>query len=69
MHLCFSSKVLGDISSYTGQQNNIDDMCDIAKNSLASDEYSSYKTTKSQLRKDIENYFIENYKLQLITKN
>ena len=69
MHLCFSSKVLGNINSYTAKQNNPDDMCDITYNNLATDEHSSYKITSSELRSNVEKYFIENHKLKLISKN
>jgi hypothetical protein len=69
MHLCFTSKLLGNISSYVAEQSIKDDRCDIYDNKLANDEYSSYKTTSSQLRSNIEKYFIENYKLKLITNN
>ena len=69
MHLCFSSKVLGNINSYTAKQNNRDDMCDITYNKLANDEHSSYRITSSELRSNVEKYFIENNKLKLISKN
>ena len=69
MHLCFSSKVLGGINSYTAKQCSLNDMCDISNNKLATDQYSSYKVTNQSLRSNVEKYFIENYKLQLITKN
>jgi len=69
MHLCFSSKVLGNINSYTAKQSNQDDTCDITNNRLACDCFSSYKTTNPELRSNVEKYFIENYNLQLITKN
>jgi len=69
MHLCFSSKVLGNINSYTAKQNNPCDMCDITHNNLASDQYSSYKVTSPELRANVEKYFINNYKLELISKN
>tara|TARA_B110000114_G_C15092689_1_gene399513 strand:- start:3334 stop:4044 length:711 start_codon:yes stop_codon:yes gene_type:complete len=69
MHLCFSSKVLGNIDSYTAKQCSSGDMCDIANNQLAIDQYSSYKVCKPELRSNVEKYFIENHNLQLITKN
>mgnify|MGYP001442468499 CR=1 FL=1 len=69
MHLCFSSKVLGNINSYLAKQNNYEDMCDISHNQYACDEHSSYKITKPELRSNVEKYFIENYKLELISKN
>ncbi len=69
MHLCFSSKVLGNIHSYTGKQETADDQCDIQLNRLATDQYSSYLTTSSQLRKNVEEYFTKNYDLKLIDKN
>jgi hypothetical protein len=69
MHLCFSSKVLGNINAYTAEQRSSDDMCDITNNQLATDQYSSYKVTNPELRSNVEKYFIENYNLQFITKN
>lgn len=69
MHLCFSSKVLGNINSYIGKQCSQNDMSDITNNQLASDQYSSYKVTNPELRSNVEKYFIDNYNLQLITKN
>ena len=69
MHLCFTSKVLGNIKSYIAKQSNYNDMCDIVYNKLATDQYSSYKITNNQKRSDVEKYFIEKYKLKLITKN
>ena len=69
MHLCFTSKVLGNISSYTASQSNTDDMCDITNNQLACDQHSSFKVTSSELRSNVEKYFIDNYKLELIIKN
>ena len=66
MHLCFSSKVLGNINSYTAKQSNQNDSCDITNNRLATDEHSSYKVTKPELRSNVEKYFIENYKLEFI---
>mgnify|MGYP000950759047 FL=1 len=69
MHLCFSSKVLGNINSYTAKQCSSDDMSDITNNKLVSDQYSSYKVTSSELRGNVEKYFIENHKLQLIIEN
>jgi hypothetical protein len=68
MHLCFSSKILGNIKSYVGKQNKIEDSCDITNNKLASDEHSSFKITKNNVRSNVEKYFIEKYNLQLITK-
>jgi len=69
MHLCFSSKLIDNIKSYVGKQSVLDDACDITNNELASDIHASYKTTSSELRSNIEKYFIENYKLELITEN
>jgi hypothetical protein len=69
MHLCFSSKVLGNINAYTARQTCPGDMCDITSNQLATDQHSSYKVTKPELRSAVEKYFIENYELQLLTKN
>tara|TARA_B100000575_G_scaffold294499_1_gene310856 strand:+ start:5289 stop:5996 length:708 start_codon:yes stop_codon:yes gene_type:complete len=59
MHLCFSNKVYGKINSYTAKQLTVDDMCDIAYNKLADDAFSSFKTTKTSLRENVEKYWIE----------
>ena len=69
MHLCFSSKVLGNINSYTAKHCSLDDMCDITNNQLATDQYSSYKVTKPELRSNVEKYFIEQFNLYLITNS
>ena len=69
MHLCYSAKILGNISSFVGKQDNNDDECDISKNKLADDEYSSYKTTPNILRINVEKYFIQKYDLKLIEYN
>lgn len=69
MHLCFASKVLGGIESYVAKQSTIDDMADTFNCRLADDIHSSYKVTKPELRSNVETFFIENYNLQLITKN
>ncbi len=69
MHLCYSSKILGNISSYIGKQTNINDMSDTFNNILANDIHSSFKKTPRQLRIDVENYFINNYNLTLIKDN
>tara|TARA_B100000900_G_scaffold142671_1_gene120961 strand:+ start:20118 stop:20828 length:711 start_codon:yes stop_codon:yes gene_type:complete len=69
MHLCFTSKILGNIPAYTGIQITKEDMCDITNNYLAADQYASFKTTSKELRSNVEKYFIENYKLELITNN
>ena len=69
MHLCFTSKILGGINSYTAKQCNLDDTCDTTNNKLAGDEFSSYIVTNPKLRSDTEKYFIENYKLELIKEN
>lgn len=66
MHLCFSSKVLGGIHSYSCIQNTIEDMCDISFNSLACDDFSSFKTTSRELRSGVEKYFLENHGLKMV---
>ena len=69
MHLCFSSKVLGNIDSYCCKQINNNDLCDISMNRFADDIHASYRTTTPELRQNVEKYFVENYKLKLIEKN
>tara|TARA_Y100000768_G_scaffold47219_1_gene30829 strand:+ start:257 stop:976 length:720 start_codon:yes stop_codon:yes gene_type:complete len=69
MHLCFSSKLLGGINSYTAKQINKEDMCDIYYNKLASDEHSSFKKTSNNLRKGIQKHFVEKYDFKFIDYN
>lgn len=69
MHLCYSLKVLKDINTYTYSSHNFYSGLDSMKNALADDDFSSYKFTSTESRKNIEKYFIENYGLQLIDKN
>ncbi len=69
MHLCFSSKLLGNINSYTGKQINENDFCDITNNRLADDEHSSFRKTKHELRSNVEKYFIKKYELKFIEEN
>ena len=66
MHLCFSSKVLGNIKSYIAKQSTPNDNCDITHNSLAGDEHASFRITNPELRKDVEKYFIKNYNLEFV---
>tara|TARA_Y100000389_G_scaffold192418_1_gene219833 strand:- start:764 stop:1468 length:705 start_codon:yes stop_codon:yes gene_type:complete len=68
MHFCFSSKILGGIESFVGEQLNKEDMCDVAMNSLASDQFASWRTTKMSLRKAVEQYWIDKG-LKYITNN
>ena len=58
MHFCYSSKILGNISSYVGKQIG-NGLSDTTNNRLAGDEFASFKTTSSDLRKSVENYFIK----------
>ena len=59
MHFCYSAKLLGNINSYCAKQNTIDESNDIVYNKYASDNYSSYKTTNIELRKNVEKYFLD----------
>ena len=68
MHFCYSSKILGNISSYVGKQIG-NGLSDTTNNRLAADEFASFKTTSSDLRKSVENYFIKNFDLKLIENN
>lgn len=69
MHLCFSSKILGNISSYIGKRPNQDSNCDITNNSLADDQFASFKTTNKELRQSVEKYFVNSYNIKFINKN
>ncbi len=66
IHLCYSCKCKGNINTYLCKHLTSDDDCDIASNSLSCDRFSSYLTTSATLRKNIEDYFIENYNLEII---
>lgn len=68
MHFCFSAKLLGNIKCYFAQQANIQECCDLKMNGYATDAFSSYKTTKTELRESVEKYFLEKG-LKLIEKN
>ncbi len=69
MHFSFSSKVLGNINSYCSKQDNIEDISDITINRLAVDNHSSFLTMNPELRKSVEQYFIDNYGLNMIEHN
>ncbi len=69
MHLCFSAKILGNISSYVCCQNNEDEMCDTTMNELAGDEHATWRTPSNNIRDTVEDYFINNFNLKMIEKN
>jgi len=59
MHLCYSCKLYGNIDSYVAKHNTMDECSDIAMNNLAMDEFTSFNNKNiSQLRRNIENYWI-----------
>ena len=58
MHLCYSSRVLGNIASYIGEHNTREECSDTTMNGLCHDQFASYVNTPRQIRVDIENYFI-----------
>lgn len=60
MHFCFTSKILGDINSYQTGHKTINECSDITNNALADDNFSSFKTTDSNLRINTEKYWVEN---------
>ena len=66
MHLCFSSKILGNIDSYQCSHPTNDEICDTMKNGLAGDKFASYRTTSADLRKSIEQYFIDKHNLKMV---
>ena len=66
MHLCFSCKILQNIDSYLCEHTNKEEIEDITHDKLATDQYSSYKTTSQELRKNVEKYFIEKYNLEMV---
>jgi hypothetical protein len=68
MHLCYSCKVKGNIKAYICKQVEAEDNCDTAFGGLSCDKFSSYLTTKQNLRKAVEDNFIHNHGLQIITE-
>jgi len=68
MHLCYSCKVKSNINTYICKQEIEQDNCDITNGSLSCDKFASYLTMSQITRKNVENYFIKNYNLQLITE-
>ena len=58
MHLCFSSKLLGGIKSYIGEQKTREDMSDLSMNALAGDLVASWRTVSDNARKKVEQYWI-----------
>lgn len=69
MHLCFSSKIKGSVKSYVCKRPRVEDSCDTSLNKYAVDSYSSYRTTSRDLRKSVEKYFVDNYKITFILPN
>lgn len=68
MHLCFSSKLFGNIDSYVAGQKTKDECSDLANNTLANDKYSSFKTINQTIRSDVELFWM-NKGLKLISQN
>lgn len=70
MHLCYSSKLFGNINSYVAEHLSLADCSDTTMNSLAVDEFTSYNTinNKEKKRKDIEDFWISKG-LKLIEQN
>lgn len=66
MHLCFSAKVLFGIPSYSCKEAELDDCNDIRNDLYAVDSFSSFLNTTEELRKSVEQYFIDNYNLDFI---
>jgi hypothetical protein len=68
MHLCFSAKLLGNIPSYICKHTTKEECSDIRWNTYACDEFSSYKFVTPDMRKAVEQYWLDKG-LQLINKN
>lgn len=66
MHLCFSSKIKGNINSYLAKQHN-NSRCDISNNQYSGDQNASFRITSRQDRIDVEEYFINKYGLKMIS--
>lgn len=69
MHFCFTSKLFGNIKSFTAKQTSYDDMADITHNKLARDPHASYVTTPKSLRFDTEKYFMDRFDIKFIESN
>ena len=67
MHLCFSSKIKGNIDSYVAEHKNMDEICDTMNGILSGDEFASYRYTPLELRLSVPKYFIENFNLVPLT--
>ena len=67
MHLCFSSKIKGNIDSYVAEHKNMDEICDTMNGVLSGDEFASYRYTPLELRLSVPKYFIENFNLVPLT--
>ena len=67
MHLCFSCKIRGNISSYAAEHKNMEEICDTMNSVLSGDEFASYRYTPLDLRLSIPKYFIETFNLVPIT--
>lgn len=70
MHLCFSSKLFGNIDSYIAEHKNIEECSDITMNRLAVDKFSSCnnKSITYELRQNIQEYW-EKKGLKFIDSN
>lgn len=68
MHLCFSSKVLGGIKSYACSQDTNEKVSDTRGNKYASDDFSSFKNTSNNLRADVEEYFVKEHGLKMVSE-
>lgn len=67
MHLCFSSKIKGNIDSYVAEHKNMDEICDTMNGVLSGDEFASYRYTPLELRLSVPKYFMENFNLVPLT--
>ena len=57
MQLCFSSKLLGNISSYIAEHKTLEDCSDLTMNKLAVDNFSSCNTVAKGLREEVAQYW------------
>ena len=59
MHLCFSAYLRSGKESFVPRQVSLSNQVDTSMNKLASDNFSSYKSTPKPLRREVENYFVK----------
>ena len=68
MHLCFSSKLLGNIPAYIGKHTIKDEFSDVTNGYYSDDQFASFRKTPKEQRISIEQYWLDKG-LKFIEKN